>query len=240
MRKSFALRCLLTASILLAAQPAAAQTGGDIAIGYSFLSNSELAANATSLPAGFFFDTSLQVNEFLSIAMDINGHFRRGVEASDMYSGGPSDPVVRPLENQDFQAFSFNRPEVEYCSPVLTACEVHIQAVGAVAGPRFHFDAGGARPFVHGLVGISRSLRKIGFFAHTATHLAIQPGGGVDISMTPNTAFRIQADYRMTFFPVPDQADPGSQSSLVNVDGTDFRDFTFSLGVVVNLGARRN
>ena len=111
--------------------------------------------------------------------------------------------------------------------------------MGAVAGPRFHVQAGGARPYFHALFGVSRSLRKIGFFAHTATHWAVQPGGGVDISMTPNTAFRIQADYRMTFFPLPNQAEPGSQSSLVSNDGVDFRDFKLSFGFVFDLGARR-
>ena len=239
MRESFTVGCLLAASLPLAAQPAAAQSGGDVAIGYSYLTNQELAANATNLPAGFFFDSSLQVNDFLSIAMDVNGHFRRGIEASGTYAGGPADMPVRPLEDEDFQFFSFNRPEDEYCSPVLTKCEVHIQTVGAVAGPRFHVQAGGARPYFHALFGVSRSLRKIGFFAHTATHWAVQPGGGVDISMTPNTAFRIQADYRMTFFPLPNQADPGSQSSLVSNDGVDFRDFKLSFGFVFNLGARR-
>ena len=70
--------------------------------------------------------------------------------------------------------------------------------------------------------------------------MAIQPGGGVDISITPNSAFRIQADYRMTFYPVPDQSDPGSQSSLVNNDGGDFRELKLSFGFVFNLGSRRN
>ncbi len=242
MSESFALRCLLAAAIPLAAQPAAAQVGGDVAVGYSYLTNKELAANASSLPTGVFFDMSAQMNDFMSIAMDINGHFRRGIEPSTMYAGGPNDMPVRPLENQDFQAFSFNRPENEYCSPILelSGCDVHIQTVGAVAGPRFHVQAGGARPFFHVMAGISRSLRKIGFFAHTATHMALQPGGGVDIAMTPNTAFRIQADYRMTFFPEPNQGDPGSQSSLVNSGGTDFKDFKLSFGFVVNLGSRRN
>ena len=240
MRESIALGFVVAASIPLAVQPAEAQVGGDVSIGFSYLTNNELAANATNLPAGVFFDMSAQVNDFMSIAMDVNGHFRRGIEASSVYAGGPADMPVSPLADQDFQAFSFNRPEDEYCSPVLTACEVHIQTVGAVAGPRFHVQAGGARPFFHTLVGISRSLRKIGFFAHTATHMAIQPGGGIDIGITPNTAFRIQADYRITFFPEPNQADPGSQSSLVNNNGDDFKDFKLSFGFVFNLGSRRN
>ena len=221
-------------------QPASAQTGGDLAVGYSFLMNDQLAANASNLPFGFFFDTSMQVNDAVSIAFDVNGHYRRGIDPSYTYSGGPMDMPVRPDGNQDFQAFSFNRPEGEYCSPALSVCHVNIQTASIVAGPRFHLQAGGVRPYFHALFGAARSLRKINFFAHTATHWAIQPGGGVDIDMTPNTAFRIQADYRLTMYPTPDQSDPGSMASLVNPGGEDFKELSFSLGVVVKLGARRN
>ena len=58
--------------------------------------------------------------------------------------------------------------------------------------------------------------------------------------MTPNTAFRVQADYRMTMYPTPDQSDPGSNSSLVSENGQDFRELSLSFGVVVKLGTRRN
>jgi hypothetical protein len=220
-------------------QPAAAQTSGDLSVGYSFLTNDQLAANASNLPAGWFFDTSLQLNDAVSFAVDVAGHYRRGIDPHDMYSGGPMDMPVRPDPNQDFQAFSFNRPESEYCSPILTVCHVNIQTAAILGGPRFHMQAGGVRPYFHALFGVARSLRKIGFFAHTATHWAMQPGGGVDIDMTPNTAFRIQADYRVTMYPTPNQSDPGSQSSLVNPDG-NFKELSFSLGVVVKLGGRRN
>lgn len=223
-------------------QPASAQTGGDLSVGYSFLMNDQLAANASNLPYGWFFDTSVQLNDAVSFAFDVSGHDRRGVDPHTMYSGGPMDMPVQPDPNQDFQSFSFNRAEAEYCSPIFerTPCEVHIQSRGIVGGPRFHMQTGGVRPYFHALFGVARSLRKIGFFAHTATHWAIQPGGGVDIDMTPNTAFRIQADYRMTMYPTPDQSDPGSNSSLVNPGGEDFRELSFALGVVVKLGARRN
>lgn len=221
-------------------QPASAQTGGDLAVGYSFLSNDQLAANASNLPFGFFFDTSFQVNEAVSIAFDVNGHYRRGIDPSDTYAGGPMDMPVRPDANEDFQLFSFNRPEDEWCSPALSVCHVNIQTASIVAGPRFHMQTGGVRPYFHALFGFARSLRKINFFAHTATHFAIQPGGGVDIDMTPNTAFRVQADYRMTMYPTPDQSDPGSNASLVSENGADFRELALSFGVVVKLGARRN
>lgn len=238
-RLSFGL-VLAGAAALVLPQPASAQTGGDLAVGYSFLSNDQLAANATNLPFGFFFDTSFQVNEAVSIAFDVNGHYRRGIDPSDTYAGGPMDMPVRPNPNEDFQLFSFNRPEDEWCSPGLTTCHVNIQTASIVAGPRFHMQTGGVRPYFHALFGFARSLRKINFFAHTATHFAIQPGGGVDIDMTPNTAFRVQADYRMTMYPTPDQSDPGSNSSLVSENGADFRELSLSFGVVVKLGARRN
>jgi len=239
MRKRLVLGYIFVALAVCVPQPATAQTGGDLAIGYSFLSNDQLAANASSLPGGWFFDTAVQVNDALSIAFDINGHYKRGIPASSEFSGGPNDAVIAPLPTEDFQAFSFNRPEDEYCSPVLTECSVHIQTVGAVAGPRFTFGGGGARGFVHVMGGITRSLRKIGFFGHTATHMAIQPGGGVDIG-SGNVGLRLQVDYRLTMFPEPDQTDAGSQSSLVNVGGEDFKDIQVSVGFVVKLGARRN
>ena len=238
MRKRLVFGCVLAAAAVCLPQPAAAQTGGDLSVGYSFLTNDQLAANASNLPLGWFFDTSLQLNEAVSFAFDVKGHYRRGIDPHAEYAGGPMDMPVRPDPNQDFQAFSFNRPEGEYCSPILTVCHVNIQTASVLGGPRFHMQAGGVRPYFHALFGLARSVRKIGFFAHTATHWAIQPGGGVDIAMTPNTAFRIQADYRLTMYPTPNQSDPGSQSSLLN-DG-NFKELAFSLGVVVRLGARRN
>lgn len=239
MTKRVVVGCVLLALTLVLPRTTAAQAAGEMSIGYSFLQNEELASGASNLPWGFFFDAALEVNDFVSVAFDLNGHYRRGIDPSTQFSGGPTDPVVSPLPTQDFQAFSFNRPEQEWCSPVLTVCEVHVQTVGATVGPRFHFRAGRARPYVHGLVGVTRSLRKVGFFAHTATHLAIQPGAGVDFDVTPNVALRFQGDYRQTFFPEPDQSDPGSQASLVNVNGDDFQDFTFSIGFVFKLGAAR-
>ena len=247
MRKRLVFGCVLAAVAALGMpQPASAQVGGDLAVGYSFLTNDQLAANASNLPFGWFFDTSYEVNEGLSLALDVNGHYRRGIEASPTYSGGPMDMPVRPNPNQDFQALSFNRPEMEYCSPLYVGehanlCQVHIQTASVVGGPRFHLQAGGVRPYFHALFGVARSLRKIGFFAHTATHWAIQPGGGVDIDMTPNTAFRIQADYRLTMYPNEDaQTDLSGTSSLVNPGGEDFKELSFSLGFVVRLGDRRN
>ena len=235
MRERAVTACMLAVLTCFLPQSVAAQTSGELSIGYSFLSNDELAVNASSLPAGVFVGSAIQVNDFFSLAFDLNAHFKRGIEPSaDTVAGGG---VVTPLASEDFQSFSFNQPEAGFCSVVLTVCDVSIQTVGAVMGPRIHFSSGRARPFVQGMVGFSRSLRKIGFFAHTATHLATQAGAGVDIDMTDNTAFRVQGNYRTVFFPDPDQTDP--KASLVNRDGANFNNFTFSFGVVVKLGAHR-
>ena len=229
MRRCTFLGCVLAALTLYLAQPVAAQPAGELSIGYSFLSNDDLAVNEETLPFGFFFGTALKLNDSVSLAFDLNGHYKRGIEpSSSLDFVVPQDPLV------DFQGLSFIRPEDGWCSVVIQLCEVHIQGVGVVIGPRFHAQVGRARPFFHIMGGATRYLRKIVFFAHTATHFTIQPGGGIDVDMTEHTAFRIQGDYRRVFFPEPDQASP--TSSLVSKDGADYQDFTFSVGVVFRLG----
>lgn len=233
MSRCAVLWCMLVALALALAQPVAAQNNaGRLSVGYSFLANDDLAVNQKNLPLGFFFDSALELNDWVSLAGDLSGHFKRGIEPS-----ASLDRVVPPLPTEDFQAFSFNQPETGFCSPRIQECKVHIQTIGAVGGPRFHRPAGRARPFVHMMAGVTRSLRKIDFFAHTSTNLTIQPGGGVDVDMTDITALRVQGDYRRVFFGVPDQTNPGA--SLVSKDGADYADVSFSVGVVFKLGERR-
>ncbi len=231
MRRCRVVGYTLAALTLGLAQPVAGQTR--VAVGYSFLSNDELAVNADTLPLGFFVDATVELNDWLSIAGNLNGHFNRGVDPSTSL-----DRVVLPLPTQDFQAFSFNRPETGFCSPRLEECEVRAQTISGVAGPRFHIPAGRLRPFVHILAGATRSLRKIDFFAHSSTNLTLQPGGGIDVDLTNVTALRLQGDYRRVFFSNPDQTQAGDFASLVSKDGSDYQDFTVSVGVVFKLGQR--
>jgi hypothetical protein len=224
---------MLAALTLGLAQPVAAQNNaGEVSIGYSFLANDDLAVNQKTLPWGFFFDSALRLNDWVSLAGSLDGQFKRSIEPS-----ASLDRVVPPLPTEDFQAFSFNRPETGFCSPIIQDCKVHIQTINAVGGPRFHVPAGRARPFVHVMAGATRSLRQIAFFSHTSTNFTIQPGGGVDLDITDITALRIQGDYRRVFFSVPDQTNPGA--SLVSKDGADHQDAIFTVGVVFKLGERR-
>jgi len=212
-------------------QPAAAQTNVDVSVGYSSLANDDLAVNQSNLPWGFTFGTAIKVNSWLSIAGDLNGHFKFGIEPS-----ASLDRVVPPLPTQEFQAYSFNLPEAGFCSPRLEECDVRIQTVSIVGGPRFLVPAGRVRAFAHVMAGATRSLRKIGFFAHTSTNLTIQPGGGVDVDITNLTALRIQGDYRQVFFGEHDPTEGGA--SLVSKGGSDHEGVMFSLGVVFKLGGR--
>jgi hypothetical protein len=224
---------MLAALTLGLVQPLAAQNNAvEVSVGYSFLANDDLAMNQKNLPWGFLFDADVALNDWISLGGDLDGHFKRGIEPS-----ASLDRVVPPLATEDFQAFSFNRPEIGFCSPRIEDCRVHIQTISAVGGPRFHLPAGRARPFVHVMAGVTRSLRQITFFSHTSTNFTIQPGGGVDVDITDITALRIQGDYRRVFFPVPDQTDPGA--SLVSKDGADYQDVIFTVGVVFKLGQRQ-
>ena len=231
MRGCAVLACVLAASFGVV-QPVAAQNNtAELSAGYSFLTNDDLAVNQKNLPWGFFFDSAFQLNDWISIAGDLTGHFKGGIEPS-----ASLERVVPPLPTQDFQVFSFNRPETGFCSPLIQNCKVIIQTISAVGGPRFHVPAGRARPYFHVMAGATRSLRKIEFFAHTSTNFTIQPGGGVDIDVTDTTALRIQGDYRRVFFGVPDQTNAGA--SLVSKDGSDYQDVSFSVGVIFKLGGR--
>jgi opacity protein-like surface antigen len=227
---------LLAALILGLGQPAAAQgNAGQLSVGYSFLGNDDLAVNQSNLTWGFSVDSAFRLTNNLSLAGELNGHFKRGIQPSDSL-----DRVVAPLPTQDFQALSFNRPETGFCSPTLTSldeCRVSVQTISGVAGPRLYIPVGRARPFVHIMGGATRSLRKIDFFAHTSTNFTLQGGAGFDVDVTPNVALHIQGDYRRVFFGVPDQTNVGA--SLVSKDGADFNEVLVSVGVGFKLGERQ-
>ena len=235
MRKCAVLGCVLAVLALCLPQPVAAQdNAAEVSIGYSFLSQgeNELAINESKLPLGLFFGAAFPMNDWISIATDVSAHYKRGIPASSS-----TGQVVAAIPTNDFQQLSFNLAEDQWCSPVLgdAFCEVHIQTVSGVGGPRFHFGGGGARPYFHIMAGGTRALRKIGFFAHTSTNFTVQPGFGVDVG-SGSTAFRVEANYRRVFFGEPDQNNPGA--SLVSKDGADWTDFSVSFGVVWRVGQR--
>ena len=231
--RSAAFGCLLGALILGLGQPAAAQSkAGQMSIGYSFLGNDDVTVNQSTLPTGFSVDGALEINNWFSLAGELNGHFKTGITPSSSM-----DRVVAPLPTQEFQALSFNRPETGFCSPVVQNCRVGVQTFSGVVGPRVYVGTSRAKPFVHLLAGATRTLRKIDFFAHTSTNFTLQGGAGLDVGVAPNLAVHIQADYRRVFFGVPDQNNPSA--SLVSKNGADYNVVMVTVGLGFKLGNRQ-
>jgi len=204
--------------------------GGDITVGYTFATNDMLAVNADTLPLGVYGSGTVKLTEAWSIAFTAGLAFKTGIEPSDSTAG-----VVLPAQTEEFQGLSFHRPETLWCSPTLAECNVTIESVAAGLGPRYTFQTGRVRPFVHFQAGWTRIVRKIELFTHTATNFAIMPGGGVDIDVDDNDRFglRIQVDYSRAF--VPDPAD--SKSSFVVADGGDFNEFRLGIGLIIKIGS---
>ena len=234
MSNRFVLVLALAILAVFLSQPAVAQDGGgDITVGYVYAMNEDLAVNSSNLPYGWYGSGTINLADGWSIAFTGSGAFGAGIEPSSSLVG-----VVRPTGAggiSEFQGLSYHRPEDEWCSFVLSFCNVHTQSVTAAVGPRYTFDMGGrVRPFVHFQAGFNRVLRKIENFTHTATNFAIMPGGGVDIDIDDNDRFgiRVQADYQRAF--VPNPAD--STSTFVILDGPDLNEFRLSFGFIMKIG----
>ena len=232
---------ILTAFSLTLAQPAAAQTQGNFGVGFSFLGNNDIALASSNLPLGFFGVGELELSDNMSIAFDVSGNYGVG---RDVCGGVASRAiptsqqpaeclvgVVPAVQGQDFQGFSNNRAEAQWCSPTLSECDLKAVSVAGMVGPRVAFgSANGARPFVHIMGGVVRSVRKIGFYSHTSTNFAFMPGFGVDVPINDGTDFRVQVDFRRVMFG-PD-ADSGSSLHTGGVDYNEIRvGFGFMFGV---------
>ena len=249
---------VLALSALWAVGPAAAQdNAGDVFLGYTFLGNDDLAVNADTLPWGWAGGGGYRVNEWLSLAFDLSGSYRLGIDPCGIETSTLPDAACRvaegvetPAASVEFQGLSFHRTEEEWCSPTLRGdvegvrqvgpplvpCNLRLNSVAVFGGPRIWMQTGNVKLFAHVMPGFVRSTRSIDFFTHTATNFALMPGGGVEFDVgflgVDNMAVRVQGDYRRVFFPSPES----SSSSLVSRN--DFDEFRFMAGVVFRVGER--
>lgn len=233
---------ILTAFSLTLARPAAAQTQGEWGLGYSFLGNNDLAIGSSSLPIGWVGNGAIDLSDNLSIAFDVSGNYKNGTDVCGGVESRSVPTALQPAEcfvgvvpadpGQEFQGFSNNRAEAQWCSPTLSTCDVRTVSIGGFVGPRFSIgDRGAVRPFVHVMGGFVRSVRKIGFYSHTATNFAFMPGAGVDVPAGDNMGFRLQVDLRRVLF----GADADSNASL-HTGGEDFNEVRVAVGFVIGLG----
>jgi len=232
---------ILTAFSLTLARPAAAQARGEWGIGYSFLGNNTIAVESSSLPIGWVGAGALELSDNLSIAFDVSGDYGSADVCGGVGSRGistslqPADclvGVVPATADMEFQGFSNQRAEAQWCSPTLSLCNVATVSVGGFVGPRFVLGSrGSVRPFVHVMGGVVRSVRKIGFFSHTSTNFAFMPGAGVDVPAGDNISFRIQADMRRVLFGPDD-----SSSASLHTGGQDYNEIRVAFAIVIGVG----
>ena len=233
---------ILTAFSLTLARPAAAQAEGEWGVGYSFLGNNDIAQGSSSLPVGWVGNGAIALSDNLSIAFDVSGNYKGGTDVCGGIASRGVPTAQQPAEclvgvvpatpGQEFQGYSNNRAEAQFCSPTLSVCDVKTVSIGGFVGPRFSMGSrGGVRPFVHVMGGFVRSVRKIAFFSHTSTNFAFMPGAGVDIPAGDNVGFRLQVDMRRVLF----GADADSNASM-HTAGVDLNEVRIAFGFVIGVG----
>ncbi len=234
---------ILMAFSLTLASPAAAQSRGNWGVGYSFLGNNDIAVESSTLPVGWVGNGAVELSDNLSIAFDVSGNYAAGGEiCGGIESRGVSTAlqpanclagVVPATAADEFQGFSNQRAEAQWCSPTLSTCDVKTVSIGGFVGPRFVLGSrGGVRPFVHIMGGVVRSVRKIGFFSHTSTNFAFMPGAGVDVpTSNDNISFRIQADMRRVLFGADD-----SSSASLHTAVEDYNEIRVAFGLIFGVG----
>ena len=88
----------------LCVRPVAAQdTAGDVFLGYTFLGSDELAVNADNLPWGFAAGGAWRLNEWFSLALDISGNYKNGIDPCGV-DRPLGDPECRLLEGVETAA----------------------------------------------------------------------------------------------------------------------------------------
>jgi hypothetical protein len=95
------------------------------------------------------------------------------------------------------------------------------QLLSCLGGARLSHRQGSIAPFVQAVAGIER-FSEPGF---SETGLALQPGGGIDVSLTARLALRAQVDYRWV------RIGANSTGPAVTID-----EWRFGVGVAIGLG----
>ncbi len=146
-------------------------TGGNIFIGYSYFNADTNASNRTNLN-GWNGSLEGKVFPFVGIVADVGEYY-----------GSQSFPVAACTG--------------VIGSPCAASSDFNTRILTATFGPRVSFSVGKFRPFVHGLIGVSRTSGSPG---GSDTSLADTLGGGIDYHLIPLIAWRVQADELQTRF----------------------------------------
>ena len=159
---------------LLAAAAHAQLPGGNVFVGYSYLSADQVSNGRANLN-GWNGSIEGKVFPFIGIVADFSGH----------YGSGPVVP------NPACTAVVGGK-----CSGVSATTNVH----SFFFGPRVSVSVGKVRPFAHILVGASHTNESASLFSTSDTSFAYALGGGVDYHLIPLVSWRVQADLLQTRF----------------------------------------
>lgn len=153
---------------LLGTVPLKAQTPrAEISGGYSFLHDHDRSEN---FPAGWVASATGNVNTWIGVAAEVGGNYR----TCDNCQRGP-------FTSQDSRG-----------------TDLHLRVYTFMAGPRVAARAIPAvTPFAQFLLGGAHVSGGVEFDGALTTGFTYQPGGGVDVRVTPNLGIRLQGDYRV-------------------------------------------
>ena len=111
----------------------------------------------------------------LGIVADFSGHYGNETIGSLIFCRGPLPPTVTPncTQNANVSLYTFT------------------------FGPQVSLPLGRFKPYAHALFG-GALYRELQFFGGSDTSFADELGGGVDVSVIPRVAWRVQADALQT------------------------------------------
>jgi len=177
---------------LLGAVPLEAQTPrAEISGGYSFVHDKD---RSEDFPAGWVVSAIGNVNEWISVATEVGGNYR----------------VCRECQRGPFTSSKFR------------STDLNLRVYTVMAGPRVASHAISAvTPFAQILVGGSHISGGVQFDGALNTGFTYQPGGGVDVRVTPNVGIRLEGDYR-----------------VIRTKGHDNKESRVLVGVVFRSGQR--
>jgi len=159
---------IVLCSFLLGTVPVKAQTPrAAISGGYSFLEDHDRSEN---FPAGWVASATGNINRWIGVTAEVGGNYR----TCDNCQRGP------------------------FTSQESRGADLHLRVYTFMIGPRVSARAIPAvTPFAQFLFGGTHVSGGVQFDGALTTGLTYQPGGGVDVKVTPKAGIRLQGDYRI-------------------------------------------
>jgi opacity protein-like surface antigen len=176
---------------LVGAAPAYAQgtPRAELSGGYSFMHDMDRGEDFST---GWFGSAAGHINEWIGVVTEVGGNYT----------------MCRKCERGPFTSQTFR------------GTDLHLRVYTFMAGPRFDSHAISAvTPFAQVLFGGSHASGGFQFDGALTTGFTYQPGGGVDLNVTPNVGIRLQGDYR-----------------VIRTQGHNGKESRFLVGVVLRSG----